>query len=103
MRVVRMNRRSRYWGLFCPNCGHRVNEGDAALVNSLLAEQTSNGGLLVTTYKAIRSKNTVRIAYHRRCVESILEKSTVLDPPKAASLFHAYRERLLAERSNEDL
>lgn len=115
MRLVRMNKRSRYKGLDCMYCNRLVVDGRVAVCSTLYVYPNERGGAFTFSYSVkdmIRrrvagaepvSENEiqVRVVWHRKCLEKILTNPRgPFDPEVEASMYDEYREQLL-ERFEE--
>lgn len=127
MRLVKMNKRSRYHGIACMYCHRPVADGRVALcstyyvypslqdgnwsdraavwgysVNESRERQDAKNpviGQKLTDYRPAEIK--VKVVYHRKCMEKILTNPRgPYDPEVVASMYDEYREQLL-ERFEE--
>lgn len=115
MRLVRMNKRSRYRGLACMYCHRRVTDGRVALCSTYYVYPTLGDGdwakQTVTRAHSLnkaddtavlaRPEFKVKVVYHRRCMEKILTNPRgPYDPEVEQSMYEEYRGQLL-ERFEE--
>jgi hypothetical protein len=105
MRLIRMNRRSRYRGIRCLHCHKPISEGRVGLASTyyVLPWRPSPR---VSTQRMRRhgfgdEEICIRVVYHRKCVEKILTAGP-LDPEVEVSLFEDYRDQLLQEYEEFD-
>lgn len=95
MRLIRMNRRSRYRGKICLHCHHSVRDDQVALASTYYVDPNDNGGP-VLSYQTPRSCVEVKVVYHRKCVDKILMKD-MYDRDVEKEMFEEYRN-LMIER-----
>ena len=122
MRLVRMNKRSRYRGLDCMYCNQLIVDDRVAACSTLyvypLEDQPGQAFVFSFSVKDMIARKigyvrkvhnrvkdgeelVVRVAWHRKCLEKILTNpKSPLDPAVAASMYEEYREQLL-ERFEE--